>query len=144
MEVLVRISLERKATESYQQARISGKRLRLEETDTIKEFVEYATKQGSTQAKMHYVNVTKMTNQALFYLIEGMAKPNNLREVLDTFQLFQVSVADKLVSDTMRQCMTKNMHYKEIYQECAAKVRQLACTIGKTAIPQYQQSLLLH
>lgn len=142
MEALVRTNLKRRVSESYQQARISGKKIRLEETDAIKLFVEYATNQGSTKAKMYYCNVTQMTNKALFYLVEGMAKPNNLREVLDTFQLFQVSVADRLVSDTMKGCMAKGMYYKDIYKECASKVNQLAATIGKTTIPQQQLTLV--
>ncbi len=142
VEKAYKLGLKRQVNESWQQARFQGKKLRLEETDAIKEFVEYATKQGSKNAKMYYVNVTQMTNKALFYLIEGMPRPNNLREVLDTFQLFQVSVADKLVSDTIKQCMAKNMHYKDIYIECANKVRQLACAIGQTPIPQEQYALL--
>ncbi len=132
----------RQSDVAYQQARLEGKKLRLQETDTIKEFVEYAKKQGSTKAQMYYLAITKMENQALFYMVEGMPKPNNIREVLDTFQLFQISVADRLVSDTIKRCMARNMHYKDIYVECSDKIKQLANTIGKTPIPVQQFDLL--
>ncbi len=139
---LENITNKRKADIACQHARIEGKKLRLEETDTIKIFVEYAKKQGSTKANMYYQCLTKMENAALFYIVDGMPKPNNLRDVLDTFQLFQISVADKMVSDTLIRCMEKNMHYKDIYQECADKVRQLVAAIGRTAIPVQQYALL--
>jgi uncharacterized protein (DUF952 family) len=50
---------------SWIEARQTGKVSRLAETDTIQEFVEYATKQGNTKAKFYYSTLTNLTYKAL-------------------------------------------------------------------------------
>lgn len=140
LETLAKQNLERQVSESYIRARVEGKKFRLEETDAIKEFVEYATLQGSKNAKMYYVNISKMENQALFYLVEGMPKPTNIREVVNTFQLFELGVADKMVSDTIKECMQKNMYYKDIFSACKQKIEAFAMIAGKTPIPYIEHT----
>lgn len=70
--------LQQHTNTSWIEARESGKVHRLEETDKIKEFVEYATAQGSTQAKYYYANITKMTYRAL----ELLNHDRPIREIL--------------------------------------------------------------
>lgn len=53
--IIIRLAnhAQRKAEIAYQQARAEGRIIRREETDIIQKFVEYATKQGSKNAKMY-------------------------------------------------------------------------------------------
>ena len=46
-------------------ARIQSKETRLQCTDVIKDFVEYATAQGSKSAKFYYKHITNATYSAL-------------------------------------------------------------------------------
>ena len=49
----------------WKQARLQSKEVRKSVTDTIKNFVDYATSQGSKSASMYYDNITKMEYAAL-------------------------------------------------------------------------------
>lgn len=124
--------------------RLDQKKIRLEETDTIKLFVDYAKEQGSKSADKYYMIISKMENQALFYMVEGMPKPNNIRDVVSTFQLFELGIADKLVSDVIKQSMEKNMYYKDIFQACKKKVEDFAMVVGKTPVLEHTQYSLLN
>ncbi|MBP7632858.1 Rha family transcriptional regulator, partial [Candidatus Ozemobacteraceae bacterium] len=73
-----------KQNAEYLERRTAGKLTRRTETDTIKRFVEYAKNQGSQHAERYYANISKMKNQALFFLGE---KFDNIREMLTTHQL---------------------------------------------------------
>lgn len=61
-------------------------------------------------------------------------------------QLFELGVADKMVSDTIKEGMQKNMHYKDIFIACKQKVEAFAMIAGKTPIPyiEYTQYSLLN
>ena len=89
-----------------------GKSTRLELTDTIKEFVDYATKQGSKSAKMYYMNITKMEYKALNFIQLGKPK---LRETLDTLELYQLLLAEDICKKSIKRSMEEGLHYKEIY-----------------------------
>ena len=71
-------------------ARIEGKAVRRTETDAIKALVEYATAKGSSNAKMYYASITKMTNDLL-----GIE--SGMRDKLDHKQLQQIKVAETIV-----------------------------------------------
>ncbi|MBF0140092.1 MAG: Rha family transcriptional regulator [Magnetococcales bacterium] len=118
----------------WQQARAEGKRTRLEETDTIKSFVEYARSQGSKHADKYYMNLTRMENKALFVLEKGLPKPNNIREILDMFQLQSLAVADRLVTKAIEEGMNDGLHYKEIFHRAKEKVIALSLVIGQTPL----------
>lgn len=89
-----------------------GKTQRLELTDTIKEFVDYATSQGSTSAKRYYGNITKMEYKALNFIQLGKPK---LRETLDTLELYQLLLAEDICKRSIKKNMENDCHYKEIY-----------------------------
>lgn len=112
-----------------------GKITRREETDTIKQFVEYATEQGSKNAKMYYVSISKMENKALFLLEQ---KFKNLRDILNLRQLATVDSADAIVTKALNDGMSKNLHYKEIYKLAKVRVELFAEVRGKTFIPSIQ------
>lgn len=89
-------------------ARIEGKKARLEETNAIKELVQYATDQGSQSAKMYYIHITKMTNQILG--IEA-----GQRDKLPPATLDRIRMAETMIDVTLRDGMRAGLHYKQIY-----------------------------
>ena len=123
----------RQSNASWIEARENGKVSRLTETDIIKEFVEYATSQGSKSAKMYYQNLSKMENKALF-IIESKFK--NVREALDGQQLATINTCDQLVAKSIRDGMAEGMHYKEIYKKAKADVLDLVRLIGTSYVPK--------
>jgi phage regulator Rha-like protein len=123
------------------ETRNSGKIKRLEETDNIKTFVEYAKAQGSQNAERYYINITTMENKALFFIEQ---KFPNLREVLNVNQLSIITCADNIVSKALKDGMISNLNYKDIYSLAKHRVEQFAEIHGKTLIPvKFQQIELL-
>jgi len=116
----------------YLERRTAGKLTRREETDTIKHFVEYAKAQGSKHAEMYYSNISKMKNQALFFLGE---KFENIREMLTLQQLSLIESADTIVTRALAEGMEQAIHYKEIFNLAKKRVEGFAAIIGKSLIP---------
>ena len=96
----------------WNKSREQGKQIRLETTDTIKQFVEYATEQGSKSANMYYKHFTKAEYKALGFIEQ--AKPN-LRDTLNLMQLHQLILAEDLTRRSIEKYMKEKLHYKEIY-----------------------------
>lgn len=115
----------------YQQQRLEGKKVRLEETDWIKTFVNYATDQGSKSAHMYYMNISKMENQALFFLDQ---KVKNVREFLDFKQLGLVRIADMAVIEAIKEGIKSKMYYKDIFKLAKDRVEMLTKIIPKSPI----------
>ena len=63
------------------------KEVRKSVTDTIKNFVAYATNQGSRSASMYYANITKMEYAALELVEKGSKIPTGFRDNLDMMDL---------------------------------------------------------
>ena len=105
-------------------ARIEGKKARLEETNAIKELVQYATDQGSQSAKMYYVNITKMTNQIL-----GIDAGQ--RDKLPPATLDRIRMAETMIDVTLRDGMRAGLHYKQIYALAKEKVLMLVPLLPK-------------
>lgn len=112
LEELVLQEMVNKKNTEWITTREQGKSIRIELTDTIKDFVEYAKKQGSKNADRYYSNITKMEYKALGYIQE--VKPE-LRNTLDSMQLYQILLAEDLVKRQIIKYMSENIHYKEIY-----------------------------
>jgi Rha family phage regulatory protein len=110
---------------SWIEARKEGKNIRLSETDVIKEFVDYATKQGSTSAKLYYMNITKLTNKALEFMIQDKTGVP-IRDLSSLYNLGFIIILDKMAKDSIIHGMKEKMHYKDIFQLCKAKINQLA------------------
>jgi phage regulator Rha-like protein len=113
------------------ETRTQGKLSRKNETDAIKEFVEYATSQGSKNASKYYGNITSMENKALFILEQ---KFPNVRELLTGQQLMVISTADQIVSHALKDGMNDNLNYKEIYQLAKERVETFASVMPKTPV----------
>ena len=113
------------------EARESGKLERRVETDVIKDFVDYASGQGSKNAKKYYMAISKMENKALFFVEQ---KYKNLRNILSLRDLAAVQTADTIVSKALQDGMDNYMDYKDIFKMAKERVELFAELRGKSPI----------
>ena len=104
----------------WQEERQASKIGRRGEADTIKQFVEYAGRQGSTNAKNYFVAFTNLTYRALF--CSCAANPPPLRDMLDSMQLSFLSTAEYLIEAALKEGMQQGIYYKDIYQRVRDRV----------------------
>lgn len=129
---LIAYLLTQRHNEDWKLEREQGKIARKESTDVVKEFIQYAIKNGSKSAEMYYVNLTRMENKALFIIQD---KFKNLRDILDGQQLGIISAADTAVAKALKDGMEKELPYKEIYQLAKERLEQFAEIVGKSFVP---------
>lgn len=98
---------------SWIEQRDQGKLSRRDETDIIKEFVEYANAQGSKSAFRYYGNITKMTYKALELLDQNKTTP--IRDMISGAELWNLKLAEEKVIEGLKKGMEQGLHYKEIY-----------------------------
>ena len=97
----------------WKQARLQSKQARRSFTDVVKEFVQYATEQGSKSGSMYYMSITKMEYAALELTEKGQKAPKDFRETLDCMDLcfFSHSRADctecELSTELNLECITR-------------------------------------
>lgn len=89
--------------------RMEGKLIRKQETDGIKELVKLAESQGSSNAKMYYVQITRMTNSLL-----GIEAGS--RDGLAADKLKQLAVLEGIVDTAVRDGVAMRLHYKDVYK----------------------------
>jgi len=89
-----------------------GKVARLEETNVIKEFVEYATEQGSTKAHYYYKHITNATYKALGMMVQSKPK---LRDTMDLYEISELLLAERIARNAIKRYMGIGRHYKDIY-----------------------------
>ncbi len=118
----------------WKQARVQSIGVRREVTDTIKDFVEYATNQGSKSASMYYANITKMEYAALELVTKGQRLPKDFRDTLDKMDLCFLMTAEYAAKNAIQLGMSEGMHYKEIYQLAKEKVTAFADTVRITKL----------
>ena len=92
--------------------RDQGKIARLEETDVIKEFVDYATSQGSTKAQYYYKHITNATYKALGLMVQSRPK---LRDTMDLYEISELLLAERIAKNAIKRYMDLGRHYKDIY-----------------------------
>jgi len=92
--------------------RTQGKIARREETDVIKDFVEYATQQGSKSAKFYYKHITNATYQALGLMVQRKPK---LRDTLNLYEISEILLAERIAKNALRKYMDLERNYKDIY-----------------------------
>lgn len=92
--------------------RDQGKLVRLKETDVIKDFVEYATGQGSKSAKFYYKHITNATYKALGLMVQKKPK---LRDVMNLYEISELLLAERLAQNSLKKYMQLDRHYKDIY-----------------------------
>lgn len=114
----------------WKQARLQIKQVRQSFTDAVKQFVEYATEQGSKSANMYYCNITKMEYAALELVEKGQKVPSNFRDTLDIMDISFLQTAEQIARAALINGMDRKLPYKEIYQLAKEKVYQYAETIS--------------
>lgn len=110
----------------WKEQRNQGKQIRKDETTAIKEFIEYAKDQGSKNAKMYYINITKATYKALS-LIQGQ-KPQ-LRDTLDMLELNHLITAENIAMLSLRKNMNEGEHYKVIFVNVKRDIERFASSL---------------
>lgn len=93
--------------------REQGKIARKEETDIIKNFVEYATGQGSKSAKFYYKHITNATYQALGLMVQSKPK---LRDTMNMYEVSELLLAERIAKNSIQKYMNLGRNYKDIYQ----------------------------
>ena len=125
--------LAEKQSLEWQQARAQGKLMRREETDVIKEFIEYAKKQGSKHADMYYIHFSKLANK-----IAGIH--GNMRDLINARQLMYLSIAESTILKTVMRGMERNLEYKKIYEECKHRLDVLSdLAVIEKPVEQFKQ-----
>lgn len=117
MEERILKDISNKSDSNFIEAREQSKISRREETDVIKDFVEYATKQGSKNAKFYYSNITKATYRALELMVQKKPK---LRDTLDIYQLSELLLAERVAKNSLKKYMELGRDYKDVYK-CVAE-----------------------
>lgn len=92
--------------------RTQSKVARLQQTDVIKDFVGYATNQGSKSAKFYYKHYTNATYSALGLI---QHKKPKLKDTLDMMELSQLMVAENVAKQSIRKHMSNGEHYKTVF-----------------------------
>lgn len=118
-----------KISPDYEHARLQGKASRKQVTDAIKDFIEYATDQGSKSAKMYYSNITKMEYKALDLIEKNQKVPKGFRDTLDIMDLSFLNTAEQVARMSLKEGMDLEMHYKEIYSLAKDRVCSYAETV---------------
>lgn len=99
-------------------ARLEGKKIRRQETDSIKLLVDYASAAGSKSASMYYSSITKMTNKILG--IEA-----GQRDTLNEDQLKQLTAIETIVDLAIRDGLRAELEYKDIYKLAKLRCEEL-------------------
>lgn len=115
----------------WQNIRKDGKQVYFQKTDIIKEFVEYATAQGSKSAQRYYANLAKMENRALFFFEQ---KYKNMREVLTIKQLMQVATAADVIDKALKEGMDREFSYKDCYKLARERIIAFVEIIGQSPV----------
>ena len=106
-----------KQTQVYQETRAYQKEIRKQEADTIKLYVEYAIKQGSSNAARYYSSLSRLADKAAGIECRNHATLQQLNNLA-------------LVENIITQCITSGIElqepYKNIYCACKAKLEQFS------------------
>ena len=126
--------LSQKQNKEWLEKRAAGKIERRLETDAIKEFVDYAISQGSSNAKKYYMIISKMENKTLFHLDMLELKFPNIRDLVDGYQLSTLQNADRIIARALKEGIEREMNYKDIYKLAKERIEGFVQLIGKTPL----------
>lgn len=116
--------LNEKQTTVWLETRKQGMLARREETDIIKDLVEYAKEQGSTHSDKLYTIYAKLANR-----IVGITK----RDLATTAQLNDLSTMERIIAGVIVEGMEQGKHYKDIYKESKARLETVKGWIHEVA-----------
>ena len=97
---------------AFLKIRNQGKVARLQETDVIKDFVDYATSQGSKSAKFYYKHITNSCYRALGLIVQRKPK---LRDTMDIMELAELQLMEHRAGLLLKKYMDLGRDYKDIY-----------------------------
>ena len=106
----------------WQQSRTETKAVRRSVADTIKDFIQYAINQGSSNAQRYYVNISKMTRKAI--------GEEQARDMLDSKYLSFLATAEYMIQQIIEEGVAAGLHYKDIYQIVKNRVNAFSKTIS--------------
>jgi len=126
---------------SWQDSRKLGKISRHTETDAIKDFVEYAKRQGSTKAGFYYKHFTTATYRALFIINDTF--PGSFRDLLDNQQIAYLMAAENVATKSIRDGMAQGLYYKDIFQLAKSRLDKCSELFGVSRVieTKHQQTL---
>jgi len=101
-----------KKSDIWLTTRQESKQIRHDTTDTIKDFVDYATNQGSTSASFYYKHITDATYKALGLITQRKPK---LRDTLSLMELSHLTTAEYVAQRSIKKHMEDKIPYKKIY-----------------------------
>lgn len=119
--------LQQHTNASWIESRETGKIERLAETDTIKDFVDYAEKQGNTKARFYYSTLTKMTYKAL----ELVNCETPIRDILNSVWLQYLAELERQVQYELQDGMKNWLDYKHIYANTKERITRYCDFIPK-------------
>jgi phage regulator Rha-like protein len=100
-------------------ARLEGKKVRRTETDAIKKLVDFATANGSDNARFYYADITIMTNNVL-----GIDK--GMRDTLSTRQLDVLSMIEMFIRIAINDGLKADLTYQQIFALCKDRISELS------------------
>jgi len=112
MEQRILTSDENATDQTWLGQRDLGKIARREETDVIKEFVEYAKAQGSKKAGFYYKHITNATYKALGLMVQKKPK---LRDFLNLYEVSELLLAERVAKNSLKKYMDLGREYHDIY-----------------------------
>jgi len=110
----------------WEKQRAQSKLVRKDETDMIQKFVEYATKQGSKNAKFYYKHFTTATYKALGLI---QHKKPKLRDTLNLLETSQLILAENIALESLKENMNTGEHYKAIFVNVKNDIEKYASTL---------------
>lgn len=110
---------------AWQEARNTGKVIRVDTTKTIKDFVDYSKSQGSTDADTLFSKITRTTYAGLDFIGNYHDNCKDLRNALSVSDLSLLSTAENLVRKAMVIGMAAGIHYQQILENCKDTVIRL-------------------
>lgn len=121
--------LQNQSNNSWIEARNNWKTLRWEETDVIKQLVEYAEKERWKPLSYPlYSTYTQMTNKHLQFIVDCKeGKP--IRDLSWVRDLWFIMIVDDRCKNAIIDWMNRKMPYKEIYKYTKKEVSTLVETL---------------
>ena len=105
-----------KQSKQWTNTRLANKENRLKETDAIKMLVEYAKEQGSTHSDKLYITYTKLAKSII----------GENRDAASVTDLYNLTLVESIILQTIRIDMSMGMPYKEIYRDCKDRLERFA------------------
>ncbi len=116
--------LQEQSTDEWKFLRKEGKPVRLAETATIKQLVEYAKNRGSRGYKNLYTNYTSLANKTV-----------GIKHIDDAtiMQLNYLKLIENIFAQIILAGMAENKDHHDIFKDCKAKAAQLSGVVAISA-----------